>query len=72
MEKPSVRIAGTRYLVELDGQDHYVSSRRCSCGRACQAVRLVAEYLANGGRPAPAGHRSTCDRSRLEMSSDQR
>lgn len=55
MEKPRVRIAGTHYLVELDGQDHYVSFRRCSCGRACQAVRLVAEYLASGGRPAPAG-----------------
>lgn len=56
MDRPKVRIAGTCYLVVLNGQHHFIHrDRRCSCGQACEAVRLVAEYLRAGGRRAPIG-----------------
>lgn len=56
MGERRVRIFGMMYLVTLEGKDHFVSpSRRCSCGRSCEAVRLVAEYLRAGGRRAPTG-----------------
>lgn len=56
MDEPKVRIAGTCYLVTVDGRHHFVGrDRRCSCGRSCEAVRLVMEYLRAGGRRAPAG-----------------
>lgn len=56
MDEGKVRIAGMCYLVTLEGEQHWVTREgRCSCGRRCEAVRLVLAYLRGGGRRAPTG-----------------
>lgn len=56
---PTVSIAGSHYLVDLDGPDgprlHRVSKdKTCSCGAPhCEAIEAVRQYLQGGGARAP-------------------